>query len=82
MRSLNLDRLMLSAGSDTIDAGMVLPSVNWGRLSTQRDDHRTGGLLRVAGGVACSVVSSAIPATVMLSDGTQITFDSVAAHTR
>jgi hypothetical protein len=76
MRSLNLDRLMLSAGSDTIGAGIVLPSVNLGHLST------TGGLLRVAGSVACSVVSSAISATVMLSDGMQITFDSVAAHTR
>jgi hypothetical protein len=82
MRSLNLDRLMLSAGSDTIGAGIVLPSVNFGHLSTQRDDRRTGDLLRVAGGVACSVVSRAIPATVMLSDGTQIAFDSVAAHAR
>jgi hypothetical protein len=82
MRSLNLDRLMVSAGSDTIDAGMVLPSVNLGRLSTQRDDRLTGGLFRVAGGVTRSVVSSAIPAIVTMSDGTQITFDSVAAHTR
>ena len=75
MRSLNLDRLMLSAGSDTIDTGMVLPSVDFGRLSTQRDDRRTGGLFRVAGGVARSVVSSAIPGTVTMSDGTQITFE-------
>jgi hypothetical protein len=82
MRSLDLDRLMLSTGSDTIGAGIVLPPVNWGRLSTQHDDRSPGGLLRVAGGVARSVVSSAIPATVMLSDGTQITFDSVAAHAR
>ena len=79
MRSLNPDRLMLSGGSATVDAGVVLPSMDFGRVPARHDDDLAGGLFRVGGGVAHAVVSSAIPATVMLSDGTRITFDTIAA---
>jgi hypothetical protein len=79
MRSLNPNRLMLSGGSATVDAGVVLSSMDFRRVSARRDDSLAGGLFRVAGGVAHAVASTAIPATVMLSDGTQIIFDTVAA---
>ena len=79
MRSLNPDRLMLSSGSASINVGMVLPCVDFGRVSSQHDDSLAGGLFRVGGGVTQAVVSSAIPATVMLSDGTHITFDTIVA---
>jgi hypothetical protein len=78
MRSLNPDRLMVSGGSASINVGMVLPSVDFGRVSVRPDDDLAGGLFRVGGGVAHVVASSAIRTTVMLSDGTRITFDTIA----
>jgi hypothetical protein len=79
MRSLSPDRLMLSGNSATTDAGVVLSSLDFRRVSARRDDSLSGGLFRVGGGLADAVASIAIPATVMLSDGTQIIFNTVAA---
>jgi hypothetical protein len=78
MRSLNPDCLVLSGGSASINVGMVLPSMDFGRVPARQDDDLAGGLFRVGGGIAHVVARSAIRATVMLSDGTRITFDTIA----
>jgi hypothetical protein len=78
MHSLYPDRLMPSGGSASISVGMVLPSMDFGRVSARQDDDLAGGLFRVGGGVAHVVASNAIRATVMVSDGTRITSDAIA----
>lgn len=77
MSSLNPDRLMLSGGSTSINVGAVLPPADFGRVSARQDDNLAGGLFRVGGGVAQIVARSAIRVTVMLSDGTHTTFDTI-----
>jgi hypothetical protein len=76
MRSLNPDRLIPPGSSASFNAAMLLPSTDFRRVSAQHDDDRPGGLFRVGGGVADAVAS---PPTVMLSDGAQITFGTIAA---
>jgi hypothetical protein len=80
MRSLNPDRLMLSTGSDTIGTGIVSSPVDLARWSKPHDGSLASGPLRVAGSVAYTAADNAGVTIVTLSDGMQITFQSVVAR--
>jgi hypothetical protein len=81
MRSLDSDDRVMSDESDTITPGTTMPRAELTRMFTQRDVSMAGGLFRVGGSSAPIPGTGATQETVMLSDGTRITFDTVIPHT-